>query len=267
LKYLNYYLIALKVLLVPVLLGAVTLAGRRWGQSVAGWLGSFPIVAGPILLILTFENGNSFGARAAQMSLAGIAAAMLFYVVYARLAMHLNWLVTLITALAAWLIAVLALQVLPQTLGVSAILALLTLIFGPFCMAMPNKIDLKITPHPLELPARMIMGALVTLCTSALGTTQGADIAGYAALFPSVGAVLATFSHRGSGGENSARVLLLGMTQGMWSVGSFCLALTLLLPTWPLWGAALSATSAAILTHSITDPRRRAIPPLQAIRK
>lgn len=29
-----------------------------------GWLGSFPIVAGPILFILSFENGTEFGAAA-----------------------------------------------------------------------------------------------------------------------------------------------------------------------------------------------------------
>ena len=58
-------LIALKLLLVPALLALVTLAGRRWGQRVAGWLGSFPIVAGPILLILTLENGVAFGVAAA----------------------------------------------------------------------------------------------------------------------------------------------------------------------------------------------------------
>ena len=63
-------MILLKLLLVPLLLAAVTLAGRRWGQSVAGWLGSFPIVAGPILLILSIENGAGFGARAAQMAMA-----------------------------------------------------------------------------------------------------------------------------------------------------------------------------------------------------
>jgi hypothetical protein len=39
----------LKLLLVPLLIYLVTLAGRRWGPAVAGWLSAFPIVAGPIL--------------------------------------------------------------------------------------------------------------------------------------------------------------------------------------------------------------------------
>ena len=56
-------MILLKLLLVPLLLAAVTLAGRRWGQSVAGWLGSFPIVAGPILLIAGPGGCTSLRAR------------------------------------------------------------------------------------------------------------------------------------------------------------------------------------------------------------
>jgi lipoprotein signal peptidase len=81
----------LKILLVPALIATVTLVGRRYGQRVGGWLGSFPIVAGPILFILSFENGVAFGAAAAQSAFAAIAPAMIFYVVYARLAVRSVW--------------------------------------------------------------------------------------------------------------------------------------------------------------------------------
>ena len=65
----------LKVLLVPSLIALVTLAGRRWGQRLAGWLGGFPIVAGPVLLVLAIENGNAFAAEAAFAALVGLAPA------------------------------------------------------------------------------------------------------------------------------------------------------------------------------------------------
>jgi len=127
-------LLALKLLLVPLLIAAVTLAGRRWGQNLAGWLGSFPIVAGPILLILAIENGNAFGARAAQMSLAGIAAAMVFYVAYARLAEGRSWAPTLVLSLLAWGVAVTGLQWLPQTLPFAALAALASLLAARFAL-------------------------------------------------------------------------------------------------------------------------------------
>ncbi|HBF50271.1 MAG TPA: hypothetical protein DDX04_07705, partial [Massilia sp.] len=56
--------LALKLVLVPLLIYLVTLAGRRWGPSVAGWLSAFPIVAGPILLTLALEQGAPFAASA-----------------------------------------------------------------------------------------------------------------------------------------------------------------------------------------------------------
>lgn len=54
--------LALKLTLVPLLIYLVTLAGRRWGPAVAGWL-AFPIVAGPTLLTLALEQGLPFAVR------------------------------------------------------------------------------------------------------------------------------------------------------------------------------------------------------------
>jgi hypothetical protein len=45
-------LLALKLALVPGFLAALTMAGRVWGPSVAGWLAALPVVAGPIVLLL-----------------------------------------------------------------------------------------------------------------------------------------------------------------------------------------------------------------------
>ncbi|MCU0760831.1 MAG: hypothetical protein MUF07_16750 [Steroidobacteraceae bacterium] len=249
-------LLAVKLLLVPLLVAAVTLAGRRWGQNLAGWLGSFPIVAGPILLILAVENGNAFGARAAQMALAGIAAAMVFYVAYARLAPRLGWAATLAASLATWAVAVAALQALPQTLPVAALLAAASLLASPRAMGTQPPPAAGFHPHPLELPARMAFGAGLTVATSALGARLGPEASGYAALFPIVGAVVASFNHA-THEARAAGAFLAGMTRGMWSVGTFCLALTLALPRWPLAAAFVAAILGTVATHALMRPRGR----------
>ena len=46
-------LLAAKILLSPLCVVAVSLAGRRWGMAVAGVLGGLPVVAGPILPVET----------------------------------------------------------------------------------------------------------------------------------------------------------------------------------------------------------------------
>src|SRR6059058_311910 len=58
-------LLLLKLTLAPGLVAATTLAGRRWGPRMAGWLGGLPVVVAPILLAITLEHGRSFAARAA----------------------------------------------------------------------------------------------------------------------------------------------------------------------------------------------------------
>ena len=50
-------MLALKLLLVPCFLLLVSLAGRRWGAHVVGWLAGLPVVAGPILYFLALEQG------------------------------------------------------------------------------------------------------------------------------------------------------------------------------------------------------------------
>jgi hypothetical protein len=71
-------LLALKLLLVPALLAAISMAGKRWGPGVAGWLAGFPSLTGPILLFLALERGPEFTTRAAVLSLACVFPAISF---------------------------------------------------------------------------------------------------------------------------------------------------------------------------------------------
>ena len=41
-------MLLLKLLLVPTLIALITLAGRRWGPAVAGWLARFPVLGGAV---------------------------------------------------------------------------------------------------------------------------------------------------------------------------------------------------------------------------
>jgi hypothetical protein len=70
--------LAAKILLAPLCVVAVSLAGRRWGVAVAGLLGGLPVVAGPILLVETLLHGPGFGADAAAGTLLGLAALTAF---------------------------------------------------------------------------------------------------------------------------------------------------------------------------------------------
>jgi hypothetical protein len=258
-------MLALKLLLVPTLLAAVTLAGRRWGQRTAGWLGSFPIVAGPILLILAIEQGAPFAALAAERAMAAIAATMAFFVVLARLAPRLRWASALGVALIAWVALVAALSWLPATLPIATLAAVVALALAPLAMgaelATPAATAATAATGPApsppsrwELPSRMLAGAALALITSHLGAQFGPETSGYAALFPVVGATAAGFNLARQGAP-AAVSFLRGMNRGMWSVAVFCgvLSLALLHLTVPAaFGIALLAT---VVSHAVVQPR------------
>jgi uncharacterized membrane protein (GlpM family) len=242
----------LKVLLVPSLIALVTLAGRRWGQRLAGWLGGFPIVAGPVLLVLAIENGNEFAAEASFAALVGLAPAMLFYLAYTRFAMRVRWFAAAPAALVCWVAAIGALHVVQPSLWLGLALGAGALWVVPRLMPAAVASESP-TPHPAELASRMLVGAAVTVFSSELGRRGGAQLSGYAALFPSIGLVVATFNHS-QGGAAAATLFLRGMTRGMWSVASFCLTLMILLPRVSLGVAFLAATVVAMLTHLMSRP-------------
>lgn len=51
-------LLALKLFLAPVLIGLVSIAGRRWGPAVGGWLVSLPLTSAPVILFLAPNSGR-----------------------------------------------------------------------------------------------------------------------------------------------------------------------------------------------------------------
>jgi hypothetical protein len=100
--------VALKLLLAPLLVVASSLAGRRWGQQVAGILVVLPVVAGPILLILYLDHGSHFAAHAARAATLGIAPLALFTLAFGYLSKRDGWLLTLAVSWIAVLLADLA---------------------------------------------------------------------------------------------------------------------------------------------------------------
>src|SRR4051794_11917911 len=117
-------LMAAKILLSPLCVVAVSLAGRRWGMAVAGVLGGLPVVAGPILLVETLLHGRDFGADAAAGTLLGLAALTAFVVVYGRVAARQGPLASVLCGWTAFLLGVAVLSPFGPPAGLSLTLVL-----------------------------------------------------------------------------------------------------------------------------------------------
>lgn len=247
-------MLALKLLLVPAFLLIVSLAGKRWGASMAGWLAGLPVVAGPILFFVALEHGAPFASNAAAVSLSAVLASVAFSLAYAHAAQRFKWSVALLLGLGAWAGAALALSALPLSATRSLAISLLTLLAAPRLFP---PVHLQATARQVsttELACRMLAGAALTLGVTWVAGRAGPAWSGLLAVFPILGIVLAVFSHR-SQGSAFAAALLRAMATGLYSFVAFCFALSLALPPLGVAGAFTLATAASLLVQAGT--RRR----------
>jgi hypothetical protein len=239
-------ILALKLFLVPSLIYAVTLAGRRWGPAVAGWLSAFPIVAGPILLAISLEQGASFAAAAAEGTLMAVLAMVVFSLVYAWSSARMGVAGAMPLALAAWALAVAGLQSVRLPLPFAALVVVAALIVAPRLFPALAAQSTPEMPAPAaagvkapavrrggDLPWRMLAGALLVMSVSAAAAGLGPRLSGFFAMFPVMGTVLVGFTHVQSG-RSSAVQLLRGTILGYFAFAAFCAAISLLLRAQPV---------------------------------
>ncbi|WP_024618011.1 hypothetical protein [Pseudomonas kilonensis] len=240
-------MLLLKLLVIPAFLLLISLAGRRWGPSVAGWLSGLPVVVGPILLFLAIEQGELFAAQSATAALAAMFAMIAFCVVYAQVAQHRNWPWALGIALGAWTLVALILSWLPASLPLSSLIALAALLAAPYLFPTVRPVMNGPAAKSDKLLLRMIAGALLTLSVTLLASTVGERWSGLLAVFPVLGSVMAVFSQQTRGPAFTA-ALLRATATGMYCFAAFCLTLALALPVLGMPAFALGvAVSMAML--------------------
>jgi hypothetical protein len=238
--------LVLKLSLVPLLIYLVTLAGRRWGPGVAGWLSAFPIVAGPILFALTLEQGAVFAARAAEGTLLAVVAILVFSLAYAWASSRFGVAGAMALSLLAWAGSVALLQAAHLPLGLAFVLVwcALLLTWRLFPAAAPG----TARAHRNDLPWRMLAGAVLVLSVTAGAAHLGARLSGFFAMFPVMSTVLVGFAHAGSG-RASAVALLRGMVVGYFGFAVFCVTLAMQLRDGAVGPAFALALGCALVVH------------------
>jgi hypothetical protein len=241
-----------KLLLAPACVVAVSLAGRRWGVAVAGILGGLPVVAGPILVVLTLVHGRAYGAEAAAGTLLGLAALTLFVVVFGRTAERVGPMPSLLAGWAAFLLGVGFLQLLDLPLGVSLVFVAACFATGLALLPAPTAAPAVATAPPpwWDLPARALAALALVIAISAASGALGPSLSGLLAPFPIITSVLAVFTYA-HGGRGQLRVLLRNFLVGFYGFATFCFVLAIGLDS--LSGpAAFSAALVAALAVQAT---------------
>jgi hypothetical protein len=221
-------LLILRLVLVPILIAAVTLASRRWGPRVAGFVTALPAVAGPTLAFYALEQGSVFAADAARGSLLGLVGVAAFCLAYARASMRLHWAPCL---LIGWLsFAVVTAAMYRVDAGpIPALLIAVAALFG-VRQALP-------APQPVlpaagtprwDLPLRMLSAAVLVFVLTSAAERLGSSVSGILTPFPVATAILAGFTHAQRGSAACVE-FLRAYIPGLCGFAIFCVGLALTL--------------------------------------
>ena len=244
-------ILALKLFLTPVLIAAVSLAGRRWGPGVSGWLIGFPLTSGPVSVILALQHGNDFAARAAIGNLGGLASIGAFCLAYSGLAHKRPWWVCVAIAALAFLLATAIWNVFTLSLLPTFVIALI--INGLVIGLIPRRLAATVLFQPprWDLPARMIVAATFVVLLTTFASILGPQLSGLLTPFPVFGAVLAVFAHRQQGAAAAMR-FLRGHAISLFGFAAFFLVVGGTLPRLGGLGAYALATLAAVVVNGLS---------------
>jgi hypothetical protein len=213
--------LVLTLLVAPALVGAATLAARRWGQRPGGLVSAFPAIAFAVLLIDAHERGAEFAARAASSTLLGLVTLSVFVIVFGRVAERADPGLSLVAGWTA--VGGVAAAIRDAELGPTACLAIATASLTAAYFALPRTTTQAAPPPPLryELPLRMAATAGLVAALSAAAAELGPHVGGILTALPVLASILAVFTFAQHGAP-ALQDLLRGMVAGMAAFVVFC---------------------------------------------
>jgi hypothetical protein len=252
--------LTLKLVVTPALIAAATLAGRRWGQAIGGWLVGLPLTTGPVAFFIALDQGEPFAAGAALGSLGGAVAEAAFCVAYAWVATRAGWPPALLAGSATFAAAGLALQGLALGLPALLVLGVAGLLLALRLMPAPAATPAPVRPPRGDLLARMVLATTVVLVLTALAPRLGPRLSGLLATYPLFAAILTVFAHHQQGAPAAGRVLR-GLLFGLFAFAGFCFVLGVSLVPLGIAGAFAAAIAVALLVQGLSLWGLRALGP------
>lgn len=252
-------ILALKLILSPIIIGSASLAGRRWGHAVSGWLIGLPLTSGPVIFFLALSHDTQFVMTSVLGTLSGGFSLVAFCLAYAWMSMRFRWL----PAAAGSLLAYAAVVILMQNAVIPLLPLFLTVVLVILSGArlMPARTNLPpgdAKPGAWDLPARLLIGTGFILLLTGIAAWIGPRLTGLLATIPLYTIILTIFAHRLEGTAGAISVLG-GLLFGMYAFSAFFLTLGLLIGNTGIGWAFLSAIAVALLVQggSLLILRRR----------
>jgi hypothetical protein len=244
--------LALKLILTPALIGIASLAGRRWGPGVSGWLVALPFTSSLVALFLALNQGVSFAAAAAAGALAGTISQAVFCLAYAWLAVRWNWPRALAVSCFAFAGATIVLQQLALSVVPIFLLVLIALAVALRLMPRYANVSLALVRPPhWDIPSRMVVATVFVLLLTGSAAALGPRLTGLLAPFPLYATILAVFAHRMQGPTAAIRVLH-GLLLGLFAFASFFLTLATLIASVGIVASFGTAIMVALVLQAVS---------------
>jgi len=248
----------LKLVVTPALIGAASLAGRRWGAALGGWLVGIPLTSAPIALFLALDHGASFAASASVGMLLGTISQAIFCLAYSFSASRgVPWLASFGSGCVRFAASTVVLHLLSSVPLIQASLAtLIALVVVLFLVPRtPEKSDESgspaTSPPRWDIPARMVVATVFVVLLTAVAPVLGPYLSGLLSPFPLFGAVLVIFVHR-SEGATSAMKLLRGLLFGLFAPAGFFMALSAIIEPLGIGLGFAAASATALVAQGFT---------------
>ncbi len=245
-------ILALKLILSPLIIGSASLAGRRWGPAVSGWIVGMPLTSGPVIFFVALSHDAAFAANAALGVISGGLSLVVFTLTYAWLATRFRWQITIVSSLLVFAMSTVLLQNFTFPLWPIFIFVCGAILLG--LQWMPKDVVIEESenkPGPWDIPARILIGTSFIMLLTGIAPFIGSRLTGLLTTIPLYITILTVFSHRHQGPAGAAHVLR-GLLYGMFAFAGFFITLSLLIEHASLAAAFISATVAALVIQGCT---------------
>jgi hypothetical protein len=243
--------LVLKLVLAPFIIGSASLAGRKWGHAVSGWIVGMPLTSGPVIFFVALSHNVTFAANAALGVISGGLSLVAYALTYAWLATRFRWYVALtggflVFAVSTTFLQNVTLPLIPVFLAVSS-----AIVLG--LRLMPDDVveEGDARPGQWDIPSRILIGTSFILLLTGSASFIGPRLTGLLTTIPIYVTILAIFAHRHQGPAAAAHVLR-GLLYGMFAFVGFFITLNLLIENTGIAASFLSAIVAALAIQGVS---------------
>lgn len=222
-------ILVMKLILAPLIIGSASLAGRKWGSAVSGWLIGLPLTSGPVIFFLSFNHDTAFLISSILGTLSGGFSLVAFCLTYAWLATRFRWPIAVIGSMLAFAAVILLIQNIVIPLWPLFLLIVLTILLGMRFMPKHTEVMLaEAKPGRGDIPTRILIGTGFILLLTEIAPFIGPRLTGLLSTIPLYTTILTVFAHRLQGSMGAINVLR-GLLFGMFAFVSFFFTLSILI--------------------------------------